>query len=144
MTEAMAAAIGKEKLGIRLSPFNKFNDMTPDEQEATQYISLAEGLKKIGIAYIHLLRFAMPAELITEMHSAFGGTLILNGGYNADTAAADLEAGNAELISFGSPFIANPDLVTRMKDAIDLAKPDPATFYTPGEKGYTDYPALVN
>ncbi len=143
MTEAMAAAIGKEKMGIRLSPFNKFNDMAPDEQEAAQYISLAKGLKKIGIAYIHLLRFAMPPELITHMHEAFGTTIILNGGYNADSAAADLEAGKAELISFGSSFIANPDLVTRMKNTLELAKPDPATFYTPGEKGYTDYPSLV-
>ena len=142
MTEAMAAAIGKEKMGIRLSPFNKFNDMAPDEQEAAQYISLAEGLKKIGIAYIHLLRFAMPTELITHMHEAFGTTIMLNGGYNADSAAADLDAGKAELISFGSSFIANPDLVTRMKNTLELAKPDPATFYTPGEKGYTDYPAL--
>ncbi len=143
MVEAMTAAIGKEKVGIRLSPFNKFNDMTPDEQESEQYISLAEGLKKAGIVYIHLLRFAMPAELIAHMHAAFGGTIMLNGGYNADSAAAELEGGKAELISFGSSFIANPDLVTRMKNAQELAKPDPSTFYTPGEQGYTDYPKLA-
>jgi N-ethylmaleimide reductase len=144
MAKAMAGAIGKEKLGIRLSPFNKFNDMVPDEHEAAQYISLAEGLKKTGIAYIHLLRFAMPAELIIHMRDAFGGTVILNGGYNAENATADLEAGKAELISFGSSFIANPDLVTRMKNSLTLARPDASTFYTPGENGYTDYLKLVS
>jgi N-ethylmaleimide reductase len=142
MAEAVAGTIGKEKLGIRLSPFNKFNDMVPDEHEAAQYISLAEALKEIGIAYIHLLRFAMPAGLVTQMHDAFGGALILNGGYNTESAIADLEARKAELISFGSPFIANPDLVTRMRNGLTLAKPDPSTFYTFGENGYTDYPKL--
>jgi N-ethylmaleimide reductase len=139
---AMAAAIGKDKVGIRLSPFNKFNDMTPDEQEEAQYVELAAGLKEVGLAYIHLLRFAMPPGLLEQMHRAFGGTIILNGGYNAETAEVDLEAGKANLISFGRPFISNPDFVNRMQQGAALAEADPTTFYTPGEKGYTDYAAL--
>ena len=142
VTEAVATAIGKDKVGIRLSPYNKFNDITPDENESAQYLALTEGLKKLGIAYVHLLTFAMPATLIDEMHQAFGGTLILNGGYTADRAEADLEAGKCELISFGNGFISNPDLPERLKTGAELTPADQATFYTPGEKGYTDYAAL--
>lgn len=139
---AMAAAIGKDKVGIRLSPFNKFNDILPDEHEAAQYLALTAGLKEIGLAYIHLLTFALPAGLSDQIHEAFGGTLILNGGYTAARATADLEAGKCELISFGSSYLSNPDLVERMKTGAELSKADQATFYTPGEVGYNDYPAL--
>lgn len=142
LVDAMAAAIGKDKLGIRLSPFNKYNDTTPDENEAAQYLLLAQGLGQAGIVYMHLLTFAMPAELVDEMHKAFGGTLILNAGYTAARAEADLSAGRGELVSFGNPFIANPDLVYRMQTGAELATADQATFYTPGEHGYNDYPAL--
>jgi N-ethylmaleimide reductase len=142
VVDAIAAAIGKDKLGIRLSPFNKFNDITPDEQEAAQYMALTEGLRNAGIAYIHLLTFAMPQELVQEMHLAFGGTLILNAGYTAERAEADLAAGRGELVSFGNMYISNPDLAQRMKLGAELAAPHQATFYTPGAAGYTDYPAL--
>lgn len=142
LVDAMATAIGKDKVGIRLSPFNKFNDTTPDENEAAQYLLLAEGLKQTGIVYMHLLTYAMPQGLVEEMHKAFGGTLILNAGYTASRAEADINAGKGELVSFGNPFIANPDLVHRMQIGAELATADQSTFYTPGEKGYTDYPAL--
>ena len=144
LAEAVAAAIGKDKVGIRLSPFNPFNDMKADEHEAEQYKALVEGLKKVGLTYIHFLTFAMPAELVDELHQIFGGTFILNGGYTKDRAEADLTAGRAELISFGSSYISNPDLVSRLASGAALAAPDQATFYTPGEVGYNDYPALVN
>lgn len=142
LTEAITAAIGKDKVGIRLSPFNKFNDTLPDEDEAGQYLALTEGLKKTGLVYIHLLTFAMPAELTEQMHSIFGCTFILNGGYTKDRAEADIEAGKCELVSFGNTFISNPDLPARMLAGAELNKADPATFYTPGEVGYNDYPAL--
>ena len=143
LAAAITAAIGKDKVGIRLSPFNKFNSMEPDEQEEAQYIALTTGLKEIGLAYMHLLTFAMPATLLADMHTAFGGPFILNGGYIADRAEADLEAGKGELISFGSSFIPNPDLVQRIQKGQELAKPDQSTFYTPGEKGYNDYPTFA-
>jgi len=142
VTAAMAAAIGKDRLGIRLSPYNTFNGIVADENEAAQYVALVNGLKEIGICYVHLLNFAIPPAVVTELHTAFGGTLILNGGYDAARAEADLEAGKAELISLGRPFISNPDLVERMVNGASIVEPDQSTFYTPGEKGYTDYPAL--
>ncbi len=74
------------------------------------------------------------------IRSAYEGTLILNGGYDAERAQATLAAGEAEAVAFAAPFIANPDLVTRWRDGLPLAEPDPATFYTPGPQGYSDYP----
>ncbi|MEI7879296.1 MAG: alkene reductase, partial [bacterium] len=65
---------------------------------------------------------------------------ILSGGYDRDRAESDLQSGAADLIAFGRPFIANPNLVARLRDGIPLATPDMTTFYTPGSKGYTDYP----
>ena len=75
--------------------------------------------------------------------SAFKGALILSGGYDAARAEADLEAGRCDLIAVGKPFLANPDLVERWKTGAPVNPPDMATFYTPGPKGYTDYPALA-
>jgi len=142
LAEAMAHAIGKEKVGIRLSPFNKFNGLSVDENESAQYIALAEGLKKLGLVYLHLMRFTLPAGFADQMHEAFGGPLMMNGGFNAETAEAELEAGKCEMISIGRAFISNPDLVHRMQTGAELATPDESSFYTPGEKGYTDYKTL--
>ncbi len=142
VTQAVADAIGRERVGIRLSPFNTFNDMAVDAQEKEQYAALAAGLKAIGVVYVHLISAGIPADALTAMHDAFGGTLILNGGYTADKAETDLNAGQGDLIAFGSSFIANPDLVERIKTGAELNKPDPTTFYTPGAKGYIDYPKL--
>ena len=142
VTQAVTDAIGRERVGIRLSPFNTFNDMAVDEQEKEQYTALAAGLKAIGVVYVHLISAGIPADALASIQQAFGGTLILNGGYTADKAEADLAAGKGDLVAFGSSFIANPDLVTRIESGAELNKPDPTTFYTPGAKGYTDYPRL--
>ncbi len=143
LAEAVSAAIGKEKTGIRLSPFSTSGGALPGEDEIAQYIALADGLGKLDLVYLHLLAFAMPAGMADNIHKAFGGTLILNGGYTAARAEADLEAGKAELISFGRPFISNPDLVQRIGKNVDLANPDPSTFFSAGEKGYIDYPVFA-
>lgn len=142
LIDAVVAAIGKDKVGIRFSPFNTFNGTKPAAQEAEQYMALATALKQTGIAYVHMLTFAMPATLVDEMHAAFGGTFILNGGYDVNRAAADITAGRAELISFGNHYIANPDLVHRMQTGAELAIPDQSTFYTPGAVGLTDYATM--
>jgi N-ethylmaleimide reductase len=142
LAAAISAAIGKDKTGIRLSPFNKYNSMEADEQEEAQYLQLVKGLKEVGLVYIHFIGFARPPAVVDALHAAFGGTLILNGGYNAEKATTDLSASRAELISFGSSFISNPDLVTRMETGAELTKPDPSTFYTADAKGYTDYAAV--
>jgi N-ethylmaleimide reductase len=106
-------------------------------------------LSNLGIAYLHLVDHssmgapAVPESTKAAIRKAFRGALILCGGYDRARAEADLEAGRADLIAFGRPFIANPDLVERLRTHMALAAPDPTTFYTPGEAGYTDYPALA-
>ncbi len=143
LASALVAAIGKEHVGIRLSPFNPFNGMTPDPQhEEAQFTALAKGLDEAGVCYIHMLGFALPASLLQSMSAAYSGPIMLNGGYGADRAAADIAAGKAALISFGNTFLSNPDLVTRMKQGAPLNTADQATFYTPGPVGYNDYPTL--
>ena len=145
VAEAVVAAIGKDKVGIRLSPFGAFNDIKWDDTTETQFVKLAEGLKALGIVYIHLVDHAsmgapaFPQLVKYEIRNAFGGTIIMSGGYDADKAEADLAEGKGELVAFGRPFISNPDLVERFKEAIPLSLPDQNTFYTPGEKEYSDY-----
>lgn len=145
---AVANTIGKDKTGIRLSPYGAFNDMRPDENTEQQYIQLAAALKEIGIAYIHIVDHAsmgapaVPLSVKDGIRSAFGSTIILSGGYDATRAEAELEEGRGELVAFGRPFISNPDLVKRIALHAELAQPDFGTFYTQGEKGYTDYPIL--
>jgi N-ethylmaleimide reductase len=140
VTAAVANTIGKDKTGIRLSPYGAFNDMRPDENTEHQYKQLASGLKEIGIAYIHTVdHSSMGAPTIPDtvkqgIREAFGGTIILSGGYDAARAEAELEAGKGELVAFGRPFISNPDLVKRIALGAELAQPDFGTFYTPVKK----------
>lgn len=148
---AVVAAIGAGRTGIRLSPYGVFNDMSGAYAGIDrQYIELAAGLGKFGLAYLHMVdHSAMGAPqpdqaTVREMCQAFrgngGGAVILSGGYDRERAEADLQSGAADLIAFGRPFIANPDLVTRLENGTSLAVPDQETFYTPGPEGYTDYP----
>ena len=146
--EAVGNAIGFDKTGIRLSPYGVNGDMTPyDETDAT-YEHLANQLNKLGVLYIHLVDHsamgapAVPSHVVEVIRNEFNGTLILAGGYDAGRAEADLESGRADLVAFGRPFIANPDLVERLKTGADLAQPDFNLFYTPGANGYSDYPTL--
>lgn len=149
VAEAVAHAIGKDKVGIRLSPYGAFNEMSSDETTEGQYINLAAGLKKIGIVYIHIVDHssmgmpAVPQSVKDGIRNAFGGNIILSGGYDAERAEADLEAGKGELVAFGRPFISNPDLIEKIQAGEELVTPDSNTFYTPGEKGYTDYAEVL-
>jgi len=149
VAEATIAAIGKDKVGIRLSPFGVFNDMPLYPELETDYAYLAEKLNALGLVYIHLVDHSsqgapvVPDSIKATFRKSFKRTLILSGGYDAARAEADLAAGKADLIAFGKPFLANPDLVTRLKAKAGLNKFDASTFYTPGAKGYTDYPALT-
>jgi N-ethylmaleimide reductase len=148
---AVVAAIGAERVGIRLSPYGVFNDMSGNyEGIATQYAALAAALGKYRLAYVHLVDHSSmgapkpepsSVELIChEFREGGGGAVILSGGYDRDRAEADLESGAADLIAYGRPFIANPDLVERLRIDAPLNIADQATFYTPGSSGYTDYP----
>lgn len=139
-------AIGVDKTAIRLSPYGAFNDMIADDQMEDLYAYLADELSKIGLVYIHLVDHssmgapAVPESVVQKIRNAFTGTIIASGGLDKEKAETILSLDKAELVAFGRPFLANPDLVYRMKNDLELNAPDFDTFYTPGEKGYTDYP----
>lgn len=144
--DVVAAAIGSHRVGIRLSPFNRIFDMPAFDGEAGTWLTLARELASRDLAYVHLSnREAIVAAAGVDFLKAFreayaGGTLILAGNYTGDSAAADVAGGIADLVAFGRPFIANPDLVERLRNGWPLAEGDSATFYGGGEIGYTDYP----
>ena len=144
VSQKIAEAIGKEKTGIRFSPYSSFNDMPQNDQTFETFDYLSSELEKVGILYIHLVEAAVRqhdegARLIAKIRENFNGILILNGGYNAELSEQAFENKNADMISFGSKFIANPDLPYRLKNGLDLNAADSSTFYTPDEKGYIDY-----
>lgn len=147
---AVTAAIGSDRVGIRLSPYGVFNDMSGAYAGiAGQYTKLAGALGQLGLAYLHQVDHSSmgtpkpdPATIQAmdrEFRATGGHAILLSGGYDRDRAEADLQSGAADLIAFGRPFIANPDLAQRFKTGAPLAAPDQTTFYTPGPKGYTDY-----
>lgn len=148
---SVAEAIGKDKTGIRLSPYGVASDMPHYPEIDATYNYLSNELNKIGIAYIHLVDHsamgapAVPAELKKAIRANFGNTLILSGGYEKERAEADIESGLADLVAFGRPFINNPDLVNRIKNNHTLSqelKMD--LFYSADEKGFTDYPVYTD
>ena len=152
---AVSAAIGREQVGIRLSPYGVFNDMSGSYAGIEeQYHLLAADLGSLGLAYVHLVdHSAMGAPkpvastvqtICREFRKSGGQAVILSGGYDRERAEADLAGGAADLVAFGRPFIANPDLVERLQAAAPLAEADQATFYSPGPAGYTDYPTMAS
>lgn len=143
-TAKVAEEIGRERVGVRLSPFSVFNDMVLYDEVEAQYRAVVDQLSALGIAYVHLVLTpdARAPEFAKELRGRFRGTFIVNGGFDAEKASRALAAGETDLVSFGRPFIANPDLVTRFKLGASLSMPDFSLLYTPGEKGYSDYPAL--
>lgn len=145
LVDATVAAIGAGRVGVRLSPFNAFNDLAANyEGEAEEALALVEELSRRGIAYLSLIATpgAVSPGFVDAVRERFTGTLILAGDYDAARAEADLQAGRADLIAFGRPFIANPDLPARLASGAELAPMQADKLYTPGPEGYTDYPAL--
>jgi len=149
VVEATIAAIGKDRVGIRLSPFGVFNDMPVYPAMEADYEYLLRQLDARGVVYVHLVDHtamgapAVPESVKTTLRRLFKGTLILSGGYDAARAEADLAAGKGDLIAVGRPLLANPDLVARWQTGAALNAPDVGSFYTPGPKGYTDYAPLT-
>jgi N-ethylmaleimide reductase len=147
LAHEVANAIGKQKTGIRLSPYGVANDMPfYNEIEAT-YKYLAEQLNHLGIAYIHVVDHSamgapeVPLEIKKLIRKKFENTIILSGGFERERAEAYIQDEIGDLIAFGRPFINNPDLIERFKNNHPLSqdlKMD--LFYTADEKGYTDYP----
>ncbi len=143
----VANAIGKERTAIRLSPYGANCDMQPYPEIEETYEYLAEELNKIGIVYIHLVDHSamgapdVPRNIKQVIRDKFRNTMILSGGYNRETAEEELNSGIADIVAFGRPFINNPDLVERLKNGWPLSQDlNFDAFYTPDEKGYTDYP----
>jgi len=149
VVKATTAAIGEDKVGIRLSPFGVLGDLPLYPEMEADYGYLARALNAAGLFYVHLVDHsamgapAVPQSIKDTFRKEFKGVLILSGGYDAARAESDLAAGKADLIAVGRPLLANPDLVDRWKTGAPLNPPDMDTFYTPGAKGYTDYPVLA-
>jgi N-ethylmaleimide reductase len=145
----VAAAIGGERVGIRISPYGVNAGMVAYPEIDETYRKLVAGLVGTGIQYVHLVDHSamgappVPADLKLALRAAWPRTFILAGGFDRDGAEAALKEGRADLVAFGRPFLANPDLVRRLDRGLPLNAPDFATFYVPGPKGYTDYPAAA-
>jgi N-ethylmaleimide reductase len=143
VVEGTVKAIGKEKVGVRVSPHGTFNDMLPYAEVFNTYSLISTELSKLDILYLHIA-FAprvkdADSTLLPAIRKNFKNILMLNGGYNAENAAYSLEHDGADMISFGSTFISNPDLPHRLQHGLELSSADPQTFYTPGQLGFTDY-----
>ena len=136
-------------MGYRISPHFSVNSMTDSDPRST-FTCLAKGLEHLGIGYVHLVEAIggrlgetdPAARLAPVIREIYQGTLILNGGYEALTGNEAVRTGYADLISFGVPFLANPDLPLRFKTGAPLNSADIATFYDGETHGYTDYPPL--
>lgn len=145
VARAAAGAIGAGRVGMRISPYGVFNGMAPDGEMDALYLRLTEALNDIGLVYLHVVDHSsmgappVSEELKAKLRAAFKGKYILSGGYDAARAEADLAAGKGDLVAFGRPFIANPDLVQKLKTGGEIRPADPATFYTPDAKGYTEF-----
>jgi N-ethylmaleimide reductase len=146
--DATIKAIGKDKVGIRISPFGVFNDMPLYPEMESDYTYYAKQLNERALLYIHLVDHSsmgappIPDSIRTTLRAQSSVHLIFSGGYDFNRAESDLTAGKADLIAVGKPILANPDLKKRWETGAALNAFDMNTFYTPGPKGYTDYPTL--
>ncbi|RFC37694.1 MAG: N-ethylmaleimide reductase [Candidatus Nitrotoga sp. SPKER] len=143
--KAAAVVIGADRIGMRISPYGVSNGMTADAEMDALYERLIVELNSIGLVYIHIVDHSsrgapeVSPTLKAKIRAAFRGKYILSGGYDLARANLDLDLQRGDLVAFGRPFISNPDLVEKLSNNSPLISPDANTFYTPGEKGYTDY-----
>ena len=145
VAKAAVAAIGADRIGMRISPYGAFNGTVADADMDALFERLVTELNDLGLVYIHVVDHSsmgapeVSPALKAKIRAVFKGKYILSGGYDSARANADLDAKRGDLVAFGRPFISNPDLVQKLQNGTALTAPDFATFYTPGEKGYTDY-----
>jgi N-ethylmaleimide reductase len=154
VVEAVSEIWGPDRVGVRLSPLGKLNDISDDDPEST-FGTIAQALSDFRFAYLHIVNPAAAAiekgeapdaraeRMLALIREKYRGTLIVTGGFDRDTAEAWLEQGKADLIAFGRKFLANPDLPDRFRARKSLNGDDPTTYYGGGAKGYTDYPSLA-
>jgi N-ethylmaleimide reductase len=142
---AVTAAIGADRVGLRLSPLNSYNSMKDSDPIALTAF-LADRLNAFNLAYLHMMRSdffqAQKGDVMTISREKYKGILIGNMGYTAEEAKQAITAGKLDAVAFGTSFLANPDLPERIRAGAPLNAPDSSTFYTPGAKGYTDYPTM--
>ncbi|PXW28317.1 alkene reductase [Paraburkholderia caballeronis] len=155
VVDAVAEQVGAVNVGVRLTPMGRFLGMGDESPEAT-FGYIARRLNDWGLAYLHLVEPAIVGTvrdeqydprwdgIIKQLRDTFNGVLMLAGGYTPDSARLAIESGRADLIAFGRPFIANPDLPGRLRRHLPLTEADPSTFFGGGEKGYTDYRAFAS
>ncbi|RJG51321.1 alkene reductase [Motilimonas pumila] len=142
---ALVEAVGAERVGVRLAPLTTLNGTVDDDPETT-YVAAAELLNRHCIAYLHIAEVDWddapdtPKSFKQALRKAFKGTLIYAGRYQADSAQAAIDEGLADLVGFGRPFVANPDLPARMEHGLPLAQHDPNTLFGGAEQGLIDYP----
>ena len=149
VVEAVAAEAGIARTGLRLSPNGAVNGVDDSDGQAL-FTAAAEAMEAIGLPWLELrepgpqstFRATTEPPVSPAIRQVFSGRLVLNSDYRGDSAAQRIEEGAADAISFGRPFIANPDLVERLRTGADLNRWDTATFYSQGAAGYTDYPTL--
>jgi N-ethylmaleimide reductase len=161
VVEAAVRELGPGRVGVRLSPFGQFNSMPADPLVEETLLYVCDQLGRRGVAYMHLVYQLMPAgnmetiefkehyishALLAQVRGAFPGAIIWCGGFTKrESAQAALDTGLVDLIAFGRPYIANPDLAERLKHGWPLAEADRSTYYTRcGKVGYTDFPVYPN
>ncbi|MFZ2990104.1 alkene reductase [Ideonella sp.] len=148
IARACTSAIGQDRVGMRLSPYGALGGTGAFPDVEAQYLALAQSLSALGLLYLHLVDHSsmgsppVPADFKLKLRAGFDGLFILSGGFDRARAELALRDQHGDLIAFGRPFLANPDLVARMRHDAPLNTPDMATFYVAGPQGYTDYPAL--
>lgn len=145
VTEAVAQVLGSDQVGVRLSPASGFNDMRDDDPVET-FAGAARELSRLAIAYLHIVELLGAAEDFDfhALRKHFTGPYMANGGYDLAKGNQAIVTGYADLVSFGVPFLANPDLPRRFRLGAPLNEPDIESFYGGGEHGYLDYPFLTD
>jgi N-ethylmaleimide reductase len=148
VVDAILRVLPGGRVGIRIAPTSPANDISDSTPQAT-FGTLVDELSKRKLAYIHVIegatqgaRDVLPFDFMA-LRRAFSGAYIANNGYTRDLAIEAIASGRADMIAFGRPFIANPDLVERLRIGAPLNEPNRATFYGGGAEGYTDYPTLT-
>lgn len=145
VTEAACSVWGGDRVGLRVSPLNSFNSMI-DSDPIGLSVWLAKRLNDLDLAYLHVMRGdffqQQSGDALTPIREHYQGVIVANMGYSPEEADAAVAEGKADAVAFGTAFLANPDLPARIKARATLTAPDPATFYSPGPAGYTDYPFM--
>lgn len=148
---AVVDEVGAERVGVRLTPMGRFMGMGDETPQAT-FGHIVRSLNHWMLAYLHLVEPAVVGtvkdenfdprwdEIIDHLRAAWDGVLMIAGGYDPETAEQALIDGRADIIAFGRPFLANPDLPRRIRDGLSLNTPDPSTFFGGDQRGYVDYP----